>query len=84
MRGSPSASVVSTDEICPHKVSKESLVYWFNLLYWIVIEIYKSLLDPCLYLSLCQFEDEVNMVKMWGHLAAGVDARSWCSMVHVK
>ena len=75
--------VVSTDEICPHKVSKESLVYWFNLLYWIVIEIYKSLLDPGLYLSLCQFEDEVNMVKIWG-LLAGVDARSCCSMVHVK
>ena len=43
VRASPSASGVYTDEICPHKVSKESLVYWFNLLYWIVIEIYKSL-----------------------------------------
>ena len=75
--------MLSKDEICPHKVSKESLVYCCNLLYWIVIEIYKSLLDPGLYLSLCQFEDEVNMVKIWG-LLAGVDARSWCSMVHVK
>lgn len=34
---------LSRNEICPHKVSKESLVYWCHLLYWIVIEIYKSL-----------------------------------------
>ena len=48
---------LSSHEICPHKLSKESLVYWFNLLYWIVIEIYKSLSQSTLPLPAGQNQD---------------------------
>jgi len=48
---------LSSHEICPHKLSKESLVYWFNLLYWIVIEIYKSLSQSTLPLGPGQNQD---------------------------